>query len=354
MEPMTYSEATKDPRWRLAMAEEIRALDDNGTWVVQSLPSKKKPIGCKWVFKIKRWADGTVERYKARLVAKGFTQIEGVDFHETFAPVAKLITVCRLQKSLYGLRQASRNWYSKFSTALIQYGFQQSEADHSLFTFSHDGVFLVVLVYVDDMILMTNDSTSCVHFKNYLHQCFRIKDLGPLSYFMGIEIIRSGSGLFLNQRKYTLDILTEVLQDPRQGHWDVAIRVLRYLKQSPRQGIFLCPTSLSLTAYCDADWASCPMTRRSLTGYFITLSDSPISWKTKKQTTVSKSSAEAEYRAMVATIAISLGNICALEHRYLPRVFALPIVDIFTKALGRGQFHFLLSKLGIQNLHSPT
>ncbi|PKI37724.1 hypothetical protein CRG98_041875 [Punica granatum] len=123
MEPRTYSEAAKDLRWRLAMADEIRALEDNDTWAVQSLPPGKKPIGCKWVFKIKRWADGTIERYKARLVAKGFTQIEGVDFHETFASIAKLVT------------------------------------------------------------------------------CFRIKDLGPLSYFLGIEIIRSDSSLFLNQRK---------------------------------------------------------------------------------------------------------------------------------------------------------
>ncbi|PKI38322.1 hypothetical protein CRG98_041280 [Punica granatum] len=246
---------------------------------LQSLPPGKKPIGCKWVFKIKRRADGTIERYQARLVAKGFTQIEDVDFHETFAPVAKLVTVrclwtiaiakqwemhqldvnnaflhgdlneevymslppgfrsahtnqvCRLRKSLYGLRRASRNWYSKFATALIQYGFQQSEADYSLFTYSHAGIFLAVLVYVDDMILVTNNSVSCACFKNYLHQCFHIKDL----------------------------------------------------------------------AYCDADWASCPMTRRSLIGYFITLGGSTISWKTKKQTMVSKSSVEAEYRAMVAT-----------------------------------------------------
>ncbi|PKI60755.1 hypothetical protein CRG98_018838 [Punica granatum] len=258
IEPTTYSMAAKDPRWRLAMADEIRALEDNGTWRIQSLPSGKKPIGCKWVFKIKRRADGTVECYKARLVAKGFTQIEGIDFHETFAPVAKLVTVCylltiaiakqwdihqldvnnaflhddldeevymslppgfcsthtnqvcRLQKSLYGLCQASRNWYSKFATALIQYGFQQSKANHSLFTFSNDGVFLVVLVYVDDMILVTNDSVSYANFKNYLHQYFHIKDLGPLSYFLGIEVICSKSGLFLNQRKYALDILTEV------------------------------------------------------------------------------------------------------------------------------------------------
>ncbi|PKI36266.1 hypothetical protein CRG98_043343 [Punica granatum] len=363
----------------------------------------------KWVFKIKQRADGSVDRYKARLVAKGFTQVEGIDFHETFAPVAKLVTVrclltvavargwemhqmdvqntflhgnldeevymrlppsffsrregmvCCLRKSLYGLRQASRNWYSKFADALRGYGFHQSGADHSLFIYSRGDVFLGVLVYVDDLIVVSNNSAHCASFKKYLHQCFRIKDLGPLKYFLGIEVTRANSSLFLNQKKYALDILTECgmlgsrpsyvpmeqnhglyvdsgscledasrykrligrliyltitipdlsylvhvlaqfMQDPRQPHWEAAMRVVRYLKQSPSQGIFIQPNSLDLIAYCDSDWAGCPMTRRSVTGYFIMLGGSPVSWKTKKQTTVSRSSAEAEYRAMAATV----------------------------------------------------
>ncbi|PKI50014.1 hypothetical protein CRG98_029601, partial [Punica granatum] len=157
------------------------------------------------VYKIKRWADGSVERYKARLVAKGFTQVEGVDFNETFAPVAKLVTVrcllavavvkgweihqmdvnnaflhgdldeevymrlppgyssqrsgvvCRLRKSLYGLRQASRNWYAKLADAMRHYGFRQSGADHSLFIFNRGNVFLAALVYVDDILVFMQD-----------------------------------------------------------------------------------------------------------------------------------------------------------------------------------------------------
>ncbi|PKH48991.1 hypothetical protein CRG98_050339, partial [Punica granatum] len=256
-EPKTYSEAVCDDRWRNAMLEEIRALEKNGTWIVEQLPARKRPIGCKWVYKIKRRADGSVERYKARLVAKGFTQIEGQDFHETFAPVAKLVTVrclltialsrgwalhqldvnnaflhgdldeevymemppgfeagkpgsvCRLKKSLYGLRQASRNWFSKFADALQGYGFIQSGADHSLFTWSKGGDFLVVLVYVDDLILTGNSKVRCAAFKEYLRRCFHIKDLGPLKYFLGIEVARRGSEMFLCQRKYTLDILAD-------------------------------------------------------------------------------------------------------------------------------------------------
>lgn len=511
IEPQSYREAILDPRWNAAMAEEIRALESNKTWTIEKLPSGKRPIGCRWVFKVKRQADGSVERYKARLVAKGFTQVEGVDFHETFAPVAKLVTVrcllsvavakgwelhqmdvnnaflhgdlneevymqlppgfsssksgyvCRLRKSIYGLRQASRNWYAKLADALQRYGFKQSGADYSLFTCTRGTAFLGVLVYVDDLIIVGNASDWCASFKAYLKECFHIKDLGSLRYFLGIEVTRKNSGLFLSQRKYALDILTECgmlgsrpsqfpmeqhhrlststsvtltdpaqyrrlvgrliyltitrpelsyslhvlaqfMHEPRQDHWDAAMRVLRYLKQSPGQGIFLRPNSLELQAYCDSDWAGCPLTRRSVTGYFITLGGCPISWKTKKQTTVSRSSAEAEYRAMASTVSEiiwlrSLLNSLGITYSRPTRLFCdnqaalhiaanpvfhertkhieidchfirehiqsgaittshvptrLQLADIFTKALGRDRFRFLLDKLGVRDLHAPT
>ncbi|PKI35625.1 hypothetical protein CRG98_044079 [Punica granatum] len=203
---------------------------------------------------------------------------------------------------------------------------------------------------------------------------------------------------------YSLHILAQFMQEPRQDHWDAAIRVLRYLKQSPGHGIFLRPTSLKLEAFSDSDWASCPLTRRSITGYFIMLGGCPVSWKTKKQTTVSRSSAEAEYRAMAATVSeviwlrnllsslevklttptpLFCDNQAALhiaanpvfhertkhieidyhfvrEHLkssvvatdYLPT--RLQLADIFTKALGCDRFRFLLSKLGIRDPHAPT
>ncbi|PKI72225.1 hypothetical protein CRG98_007423 [Punica granatum] len=208
---------------------------------------------------------------------------------------------CRLRKSLYGLRQASRNRFPKFSVALKDYGFEQSAADYSLFTYSREGIFMVVLVYVDDLILTGNDPSSCSRFKQYLDHCFHIKDLGKLKYFVGIEVARTTDNLFLCQRKYTLDILTEcgigarpvnlpmeqnlkltsdsggelqdpfqyrrlvgqliyltisrlelsypvhilpqIMKSPRQQHWNAALRILHYLKQSPgvgRRGT-LCP-----------------------------------------------------------------------------------------------------------------
>ncbi|CAH9133803.1 unnamed protein product, partial [Cuscuta epithymum] len=409
-EPKYFSQAVQDPLWREAMQKEVKALEENGTWTLVELPPHKRVVDSKWVYKIKYKPNGEVERYEARLVAKGFTQVEGVDFHETFAPVAKLVTVrcllavavkqnwvvhqldvnnaflhgdlsedvymripqgftkggdtrvCKLHKSLYGLRQASRNWYHKFTQALTKIGFCQSQADHSLFIFRQNSITTFALIYVDDVILAGNDITHINEVKGYLDTAFSIKDLGKLKYFLGIEVARSPEGFVLSQRKYTLDILEEsgllagrpcsfpmeqnlklrpndgsppvdassyrrligrllyltvtrpdivysvsqlsqFLNNPRQTHLDAAIRVLRYLKQTPGQGIFLSSENDStLKGYCDADWAGCSFTRRSSTGYFITLGHSPISWRTKKQSVVSRSSAEAEYRAMAVTV----------------------------------------------------
>ena len=190
-------------------------------------------------------------------MAKGFTQIEGLDFHETFAPVAKMTSVrvflsiavardwelhqmdvdnaflhgdldeevymklppgfrskqadsvFRQNKSIYGLRQASRNWFNKLTHALKKYGFVRSFANYSLFTYRKDNIYLSLLVYVDDIILASNNSDACQSCKAYLNNCFHIKDLGPLKYFLGIVVARSSKGIFLCQRKHDLDIISE-------------------------------------------------------------------------------------------------------------------------------------------------
>ncbi|KAL6348342.1 hypothetical protein AAG906_005643 [Vitis piasezkii] len=408
-EPSSFEQADCDPRWRQAMSTELQALERNNTWEMVPLPPGHKPIGCRWVYKIKYHSDGTIERYKAHLVAKGYTQVAGIDYQETFSPTAKLTTlrclltiaasrnwyihqldvhnaflhgnlqeevymtpppglrrqgenlVCRLRKSIYGLKQASRNWFSTFTATVKSAGYIQSKADYSLFTKSQGNKFTAILIYVDDILLTGNDLHEIKMLKTHLLKRFFIKDLGELKYFLGIEFSRSKKGIFMSQRKYALDILQdtgltgvkpekfpmeqnlkltdedgELLHDPsryrrlvgrliyltvtrpdivysvrtlsqfmntpRKPHWEAALRVLRYIKGSPGQGLFLpSENNLTLSAFCDSDWGGCRMSRRSVSGYCVFLGSSLISWKSKKQTNVSRSSAEAEYRAMANT-----------------------------------------------------
>ncbi|CAL1377568.1 unnamed protein product [Linum trigynum] len=512
-EPKTWQKAILDARWRAAMRKEVAALEATHTWVLVPLPPGRRLIDCRWVFKIKYLPDGTIERFIARLVAKGYTQVEGVDYHDTFAPVAKLVTVrcliavavqrgwhlqqldvdnaflhgdleeevymrvppgfqqprdsrvCRLQKSIYGLKQASRNWYHKFTTALCEVGFRPSPADHSLFVYRHGDSYVAALIYVDDVLLAGNDLDFINRVKVFLDKRFSIKDLGSLRYFLGLEVARSPSGVILSQRKYTLDILEEAgvqgarpssfpveqnhqltrpsvsaplvdgssyrrlvgrlqyltvtrpditygvnilsqfVNAPTQAHFDAAMRILRYLKSSPGQGLFLpAQGSLDLVAYCDADWGGCQTTRRSTTGFYISLGSAPVSWRTKKQKVVARSSAEAEYRAMASTVSeviwlrwllselgvtqsgptpLYCDNQAALHiaanpvfhertkhvemdcHFVRERVVSgdiaprkisseFQLADLFTKGLGTDRFRALLSKLNVRDLHRPA
>ena len=204
--PCGVDEALTDPKWSQAIQEEMKALQKNKTWDLVSLPKGKRTVGCKWVFFIKHNADGSIERYKARLVAKGCTQTYGIDYQETFSPVAKLNTirvllslvanldwplhqfdvknaflhgdlkeevymdippgyttssstkvVCKLQRALYGLKQSPRAWFGRFSLAMKKYGFQQSNSDHTLFLKRQQGKVTALIIYVDDMIITGDD-----------------------------------------------------------------------------------------------------------------------------------------------------------------------------------------------------
>ena len=212
------------------MKAEIDALQANHTLVMTKTPLGKVPIGCKWVYKIKLKVDGFVERYKARLVAKGFTQAEGIDYYETFSPVVKFVTVrtllalatiygwhlsqldvnnafmhgdldeevhivpppgfgnkgevYKLTKSLHGLKQASRQWFAKLSTTIIADGFIQSKSNYSIFTKVHKGSIIILLVYVDDIFIASNNVDAVNTFKLFLDNKFKLKDLGTLKYFL--------------------------------------------------------------------------------------------------------------------------------------------------------------------------
>jgi len=241
VEPHTYEEAIRNSNWVEAMNKKVCALQVNKTWYIIELPHNKTSIGCKWIYKIKYQSDGSIERYKTRLVAKGYNQLEGIDFLDTFSSVAKLTTihlllvlassyswhlhqldvdnaflhgdldeevymtppprritskpnqVCRLTKSLYGLKQA-RQWLAKLSSFLIYVGFIKSSSDYSLYIKKTACTFTALLVYVDDFILAGNSMDEINNIKNSLHSSFKIKDLGQLKYFLGLEIARTRKG----------------------------------------------------------------------------------------------------------------------------------------------------------------
>jgi hypothetical protein len=261
-EPTCYQEAMEvsdSEKWKEAMKEEMNALERNGTWDLVELPKDRKIVGCKWVFKLKRGVDDKIERYKARLVAKGYSQKEGIDFHEIFSPVVKLVSirvvlalvalldleleqldvkttflhgdldeeiymeqpegfvqdrrkrfVCRLKKSLYGLRQSPRQWYKKFDSFMVSQNYTRSEYDHCVYFKKFDnGIFIILVLYVDDMLLASKSMTEINRLKAQMARTFDMKDLGATKQILGMEILRDRKNgkLWLSQQKYVEKIL---------------------------------------------------------------------------------------------------------------------------------------------------
>uniref|UniRef100_A0A2N9FGV4 Integrase catalytic domain-containing protein n=1 Tax=Fagus sylvatica TaxID=28930 RepID=A0A2N9FGV4_FAGSY len=388
--------------WRKAMEEEMHALELNHTWDLIPKPAGTSIVGCRWVFTVKQNPDGIVDRLKARLVAKGFTQTYGLDYTETFSPVAKLNSiyiiislaanldwplhqldvknvflhgdltetiymtqppgfkskgecVCHLKKSIYGLKQSPRAWFDKFSKAVVSHGMTCSQADHSVFFKKTRTGIVILVVYVDDIVITGSDKEGIQILINHLSSSFLTKDLGKLRYFLGIEVAKSKAGISLSQRKYTLDILqdtgylgskpvatpmepnlklmpdesdfvddpdtyrrlvgkliyltitrpdisyavsivSQFMTNPRVPHMNAVIRILKYLKNAPGRGLFYRSSGhLRIEGYTDADWAGSPSDRKSTTGYCTFIGGNLVTWKSKKQSVVARSSAETEY-----------------------------------------------------------
>ncbi|BBG99703.1 Far-red impaired responsive family protein, partial [Prunus dulcis] len=382
-EPTCFSQAHKHAEWRSAMTEEINALLKNNTWSLVPHSPLHAPVGCKWVFRIKRNSDGSIERYKARLVAKGFHQQPGLDFTETFSPVVKPATV-RTVLSLavsrgWSLRQLDvKNAFlhgfldedvymtqppglwiplglTMFASSIRPY--MSGGCFSFIYHHAHHTIFL--LLYVDDIVITGSHSGFLQQFISALGCEFEIKDLGALSYFLGLQVTTSNGCLHLSQLQYAHDLLkrshmldckptstplaakislsasdgdllssptsyrelvgclqyltitrpdlafavntvAQYMSAPRTSHMIAVKRILRYIKGTLDFGLTLCPQSspARLTAYSDADWAGCPDSRRSTTGYLIYLGNNLISWCSKKQPTVSRSSTESEYRSL--------------------------------------------------------
>ncbi|XP_023771989.1 uncharacterized mitochondrial protein AtMg00810-like [Lactuca sativa] len=249
--------------------------------------------------------------------------------------------VCKLNKAIYGLKQAPRAWFHRLSSFLVQHGFYCSRADPSLFVFRRDSCIMYLLVYVDDLIVTGSDAVVVSSFISRLHAEFRIKDLGRLNYFLGLEATHHPTGLFLSQAKYAHDIVThagllnakpmptplatnaslvsggplyenpthhrslvgalqyltitrpdisyavnqvsQFLAAPTIAHFQAVKRLIRYVKGTLSFGLtFSRPPTIKLVGYSDADWARCLETRRSTYRYSIFLGDNLVSWSAKK------------------------------------------------------------------------
>jgi len=423
--------------WKEAIVEEIECLINNDTWEIVQRSNKHPIIGCRMVLRNKRDAEGQIKRRKARLVARGFAQRPGIDYHDTFAPVARLESLrllialaakhdlkihqvdvtaaylhgtieeeiymelpeqleesleeivsrkgnktavgikakkmledlrdgnktCRLKRALYGLKQAGRQWHKRLKEKLQILGLRPINADPCVFSSGQKGKTLFVLVYVDDILIFYQNKKDLNNICEGLLQDFNIKNLGEARYCLGIEITRRNNKITISQSGYIRELLSrfgmndcnpvhtpieigaklDKTVDDHSGihgtrpyqeligalnylavatrpdishivnclsqfntchnerHWQAAKRVLRYLKGSIHFGITYSKDAGSLEGFVDADWAGCPVDRRSYTGYVFTLGGAAVSWESKKQRTIALSSTEAEYMALTET-----------------------------------------------------
>lgn len=412
-EPKSLKQALSSPNsneWRKAMLEELASMQENDAWELVDLPVGSRAIGCKWVYTLKQDEAGNIARYKARLVAQGFNQRLGTDYGEVFAPVVRHATfralmsvaakkkmcvkqfdvktaflngnleeeifmkqppgfvvsgkeskVCRLKRSLYGLKQAARAWNQRLHEVLVADGYERCEADPCLYRKRVGGKWCYVLVYVDDLIVASEDERIVGALKLVLQKNFKITSLGDIKLYLGIEVDRDENGdFFISQRKYiesvvqsaglqdakassvpidpgyckieedsdllpnnleyqkvvgqllyiavnsrpdiaaAISILSRKVSCPTQRDWDELKRTVRYLKGTADMKLRLSSSgdSSGLVGFADADWAECRTDRKSNSGYVFQYCGGTISWACRKQTCVSLSTAEAEFVAL--------------------------------------------------------
>ncbi|GKA34368.1 putative RNA-directed DNA polymerase [Tanacetum coccineum] len=455
--PSDVQEALNDDRWKNAMNEEMEALQKNQTWELVTLPNGK----------LKDFDDLNLNIHEIRWDkqwGRAYTQKYGIDYGDTFAPVAKINTI-RILVSI----AANEDWPLKqfdVKNAFLN-GYLEEEVymdpPPGIKCEGKNGKITALIVYVDDMVVTGNDKEEMVKLQRVLSTEFELKDLGSLKYFLGIEVARSKQGISMSQRKYVLDLLAETgmlncrpvdtpietnhhleivpnqtpanrdryqklvgkliylshtrpdiayavsvvsrfMHAPSKRHMNAVYRILRYLKSSPGKGLFFGKNQdHQVSGFTDADWAGDRSDGKSTSGYFTFVGGNLVTWRSKKQKVVSRSSAEAEFRGMVHGVCellwikrilrdlwISLMSPMKLQcdnesavkiahnpvqhdrtkHVEIDRHFIkdhlerktveLPhvntkeqLADMLTKAVCGRVFHSSLDKLGMIDIHSP-
>ncbi|RVW25702.1 Retrovirus-related Pol polyprotein from transposon RE1 [Vitis vinifera] len=293
--PKTVKKALNHPGWKNAMLEEIRALEDNHTWKLVDLPQGKK-----WM-------------------------IHQLDIKNAFLHGD-------LEEEVYMEQPPGFVAQGEYGKEIQEFGMNKSKKDHSVFYKKSTVGIILLVVYVDDIVIIGNDHAGISNLKAFMHSKFHTKDLGELKYFLGIEVSRSKKVMFLSQRKYVLDLLEEtskieakpcatpmvpnvqLMPDdgdpfynpesqftsaPTVKHWAALEQILCYLKKALGLAILYSGQGHTrIECFSDVDWAGSKFDRRSTTGYCVFFGGNLVAWKSKKQSVVSRSSAESEYRAM--------------------------------------------------------
>ncbi|KAJ9537943.1 hypothetical protein OSB04_030676 [Centaurea solstitialis] len=403
-EPAKTQDALSDPDWVRAMQEELVEFERNRVWRLVERPRRISIIDLRWIFRNKKDEKDLIIRNKARLVAKGYRQQEGIDYDETFAPVARIEAiriflayaahknmkvfqmdvkcvflkgelqevvyveqpegfvdpkypehVYVLDKALYSLKQAPRAGYETLTIYLLGSGYLKGTVDPTLFIKRSGNHLTLVQIYVDDIIFASTNPESCIEFEQIMKSRFQMSMMGELTFFLGLQVRQTPQGNFINQSKYTHDILKRFdftgpksastpmstsfqldadlssnpvdlknyraiigsllyltasrpdimfatcvcacfQCDPRESHLGAVKRILKYLKGTPNFGLWYPKDSgFEITAFTDSDHAGCKLNRKSTSGACQFLGDKLVSWSSRKQNYVSLSTVEAEY-----------------------------------------------------------
>jgi hypothetical protein len=378
----------------------------NHTWELVDLPPGCKPLGYKWIFKKKMKADGSIDKYKARLVIKGYRQKSGLDYFDTYSPVTRITSirlvlaiasirnlevhqmdvktaflngdleeeiymeqpegyvapgqeskVCKLVKSLYGLKQAPKQWHQKFDHVMMESGYQINECDKCVYVKNTSDGYVILCLYVDDMLIVGSNDKMIQSTKNMLKARFDMKDMGLADVILGVKITRAENGLTLSQTHYVDKILEKFNSDdssiartpidtshhlsknrgegveqveyariigslmylmsctrpdlafaisrlsrytsnPSAEHWKSITRVLRYLRYTRTYGLHYTRYPAVIEGYTDANWISDIRDSKSTSGYLFTFGGGAISWKSSKQTVIARSTMESEFIAL--------------------------------------------------------